>query len=68
MLVALVFFVAIRHVFSIVAILQQLALAQHYSAMTIMYAIMVEGDGVSRVAWSVWMQDRTKAITKAITD
>lgn len=59
MLVALVFFMAIRHVFSVVAILQQLALAQHYSAMTIMYAIMVEGDGVSRVARSVWMRDRT---------
>jgi hypothetical protein len=58
-LVCLVFFMAIRYVFSVVAILQQLALAQHYSAMTVMYAIMVEGDGVSRVARNVWMRDRT---------
>lgn len=58
-LIALVFFMAVRHVFSMVVILQQLALAHHYSAMTIMYAIMAEGDGVSRVARSVWMRDRT---------
>jgi hypothetical protein len=38
-LVALVFFMAIWHVMAVVAILQQLALYQHYGAMTMMFAI-----------------------------
>jgi hypothetical membrane protein len=42
-LVALVFFMAIRHVMAIVVILQQLALHQHYGAMTMMVAVMVGG-------------------------
>jgi hypothetical protein len=40
-LVALVFFMAIRHVMAVVVILQQLALHQHYGAMTMMVAVMV---------------------------
>ena len=46
-LVALVFFMAIRHVMAVVVILQQLALHQHYGAMTMMVAVMVEGSGAS---------------------
>jgi hypothetical protein len=38
-LVALVFFMAIRHVMGVVAILQQLALHQHYGAMTMMFVV-----------------------------
>jgi hypothetical protein len=44
-LVALVFFMAIRLVMAIVAILQQLALYQHYGAMIMMFAVMVGGSG-----------------------
>jgi len=57
-LVALVFFMAIRHVMAVVVILQQLALHQHYGAMTMMVAVMVEGSGARRGARSVWMVDR----------
>jgi hypothetical protein len=38
-LVALVFFMAIRHVMGVVAILQQLALHQYYGAMTMMFVV-----------------------------
>jgi hypothetical protein len=57
-LVALVFFMAIRHVMAVVAILQQLALHQHYGAMTMMFAVMVGESGASRGPRSIWMCDR----------
>ena len=57
-LVALVVFMAIRHVMAVVAILQQLVLYQHYGAITMMVAIMVGGSGARRGARSVWMVDR----------
>jgi hypothetical protein len=38
-LVALVFFMASRLVMAIVAVLQQLALHQHYGAMTMMFGV-----------------------------
>jgi hypothetical protein len=38
-LVALVFFMAIWHIMAVVAILQQLALHQHYGAMTMMFVV-----------------------------
>jgi hypothetical protein len=38
-LVAIVFFMAIRHVMAVFAILQQLALHQHYGAMMIMFVV-----------------------------
>jgi hypothetical protein len=47
-LVALVFFMAIRHVMAVVVILQQLALHQHYGAMTMMVAGMVGGEWSSK--------------------
>ena len=47
-LVALVFFMAIRHVMAVVVILQQLALHQHYGAMTMMVAVMVGGEWSSK--------------------
>jgi hypothetical protein len=37
--VVLVFFMAIRHVMAVVAILQQLALHQHYGAMKMMFVV-----------------------------
>jgi hypothetical protein len=45
-LVAIVFFMAIRHVIAIVAILQQLALHQHYGAMTIMFVVTPKLDSI----------------------
>jgi hypothetical protein len=57
-LVALVFFMATRHVMAVVAILQQLALHQHYGAMTMTFAVMVGESGASRGPWNIWMCDR----------
>jgi hypothetical protein len=45
-LVAIVFFMAIRHVMAIVAILQQLALHQHYGAMTMMFVVTPKLDSI----------------------
>jgi hypothetical protein len=45
---ALVFFMAIRHVMVVVVILQQLALHQHYGAMTMMVVVMVGGVELER--------------------
>jgi hypothetical protein len=44
-LVAIVFFMAIRHVMA-VAILQQLALYQHYGAMTMMFVVTLKLDSI----------------------
>jgi hypothetical protein len=44
--VALVFFMAIRHVMAIVAILQQLALHQYYGAMTMMFVVTPKLDSI----------------------
>jgi len=57
-LVALVFFMAIRHVIAVVIILQQLALHQHYGAMMMMVAVMVGGSAARRGARNVWMVDQ----------
>jgi hypothetical protein len=54
-LVVLVFFMAIRHVMAVVAILQQLALYQHYGAMTMMFAVMAGKSGALRWPRSIWM-------------
>jgi hypothetical protein len=45
-LVALVFFMAIRHVMAVVAILQQLALHQYYGAMTMMFVLTPKLDSI----------------------
>jgi hypothetical protein len=45
-LVAIVFFMAIRHVMAVVAILQQLALHQHYGAMTMMFVVTPKLDSI----------------------
>jgi hypothetical protein len=45
-LVALVFFMAIRHVMAVVAILQQLALHQHSGAMMMMFAVTPKLDSI----------------------
>ena len=58
-LVALVFFMAMRHVMAVVAILQQLALHQHYGAMAMVFVVMVGESGASRRTQSIWMYDRS---------
>ena len=58
-LVALVFFMAVQHVMAVVAILQQLALHQHYGAMAMVFVMMVGESGASRRTWSIWMYDRS---------
>ena len=58
-LVALVFFMAVRHVMAVVAILQKLALHQHYVAMAMVFAMMVAESGASRRTRSIWMYDRS---------
>jgi hypothetical protein len=45
-LVAIVFFMAIRHVMAVVGILQQLALHQHYGAMTMMLVVTPKLDSI----------------------
>jgi uncharacterized protein (DUF952 family) len=45
-LVAFVFFMAIRHVMAVVAILQQLALYQHYGDMTMMFVVTPKLDSI----------------------
>jgi hypothetical protein len=45
-LVVLVFFMAIRHVMAVVAILQQLALHQHYGAMTMIFVVTPRLDSI----------------------
>jgi hypothetical protein len=45
-LVAIVFFMAIRHVMAVVAILQQLALHQHYGAMMMMFVVIPKLDSI----------------------
>jgi hypothetical protein len=44
--VAIVFFMAIRHVMAVVAILQQLALHQQYGAMTMMFVVTPKLDSI----------------------
>jgi len=44
---------------SIVAILQKLALHQHYAAMAMSFVVMVGEDGASRRTRSIWMYDRS---------
>src|SRR5450631_685243 len=58
-LVALVFFMAVRHVMAVVAILQKIALHEHYDAMTIVFATMVVESSTSRRIRSIWMYDRS---------
>jgi hypothetical protein len=58
-LVALVFFMVVRHVMAVVAILQKLALHQHYAAMTMVFAMMVAESSASRRTRSIWMYDRS---------
>ena len=57
-LVALIFFMAVRHVMAVVAILQ-LALHQHYGAMAMVFVVMVGESGASRRIQSIWMYDRS---------
>ena len=56
---ALVFFMAVRHVVAVVAILQQLALHQHYGAMAMVFVMMVRESGASRRTRSIWMYNRS---------
>lgn len=58
-LVALVFFMAVRHVMAVIAILQKLALNQHYGAMAMVFAMMVVEGSASRRTRSIWMYDRS---------
>ena len=58
-LVAFVFFMAVRHVMAVVAILQKLALHQHYVGMAMVFAMMVAESGASRRTRSIWMYDRS---------
>lgn len=58
-LVALVFFMAVRHVMAVVATLQKLALHQHYAAMAMIFVVMVGESGASRRTRSIWMYDRS---------
>ena len=57
-LVALVFFMAVRHVMAVVATLQRIALHEHYAAMTMVFATMVAESSTSRRTRSIWMYDR----------
>jgi hypothetical protein len=58
-LVALVFFMAVRYVMAVVAILQKNVLYEHYPAMTMIFATMVADSSTSRRAQSIWMYDRS---------
>jgi hypothetical protein len=64
-LVALVFFVAIRHIMVVVAILQQLALHQHYGAMTMMFVVTLGLDSIEHElnSKSIKFPNLYKAIT-----
>ena len=50
---------AIRHVMAVVAILQQLALHQHYTVMAMVFVVMVGESDASQRTWSIWMYDRS---------
>ena len=56
---AVVFFMAMQHVMAVVAILQQLALHQHYGAMAMVFGVIVGESGASRRTQSIWMYDQS---------
>jgi hypothetical protein len=49
---------AVQHFMTVVAILQKLALHQHYAAMTMVFAMMVVESNDSRRTRNIWMYDR----------
>jgi hypothetical protein len=61
LLVALVFFMAIRHVFTVVVALQQVAIYQQNSAMMMMGALILGGDAPR--LQSIWMIERNRSFT-----
>jgi hypothetical protein len=61
LLVALVFFMAIQHVFTIVVVLQQVAIHQHNSTMMMMGALILGGDAPRLL--SIWMIEQNRSFT-----
>jgi hypothetical protein len=61
LLVALVYFMTIRHVVTVVVVLQQVAIHQHNSAMMMMEALILEGDA-PRLR-NIWMIERNRSFT-----
>ena len=57
-LAALVFFIVVRHVITVVAILQVISLHQHYVVMTMIFAKMVAQSSASRRTHNIWMYGR----------
>ena len=58
LLVALVFFMALRHVLTVVVALQQVAIHQHNSAMMMMGALMLES--MTLRCRTIWMIERSR--------
>ena len=54
---ALVFFMVVRHVMAVVAILQQLALHQYCGVMAMVFVVMIGESSASRRTQSIWMYD-----------
>lgn len=55
---ALVFFIALCRVIDVVVAMQQLAVQQHYGAITMIFAEIVGDSGFLRGPRSIWMHDR----------
>lgn len=56
-LVALLFFIVLCRVIDVVVTMQQLAVQQHYGAITMNFAEIVGDSGFLRGPQSIWMHD-----------